>query len=63
MAEISIETYEAIMEDAHKRCLEYQRSVAGRAMGQTLNEKDNFDWWVLTSAYQAGLNAASKKQP
>lgn len=57
---ISIETYEAIMEDAHKRQREYERSRAGRAVGQMLNEKDSFEWWLLTSAYQAGVNAASK---
>lgn len=60
VVDISIEAYEAIMEDAFKRQREYMRSVAGRATGQTLNEKDSFEWWLLTSAYQAGLDAASK---
>lgn len=61
--DISFETVDAIMEDAHKRYREYERSMAGRATGQLLNEKNSFEWWVLTSAYSAGLNIGRGRAP
>ena len=58
--EISTATYEAIMADAYTRQRKYERSMAGRAVGQMIDERNSTEWWILTSAYQAGLNAAKK---
>lgn len=58
---ILIETYEAILADAHTRHRKYAKSTAGRAMGQSLNEQDHFEWWLLTSAYQIGLDIGRGK--
>lgn len=55
--DISTDTYQAIMEDAYKRQRAYECSMAGRAQGQLMNEKDSFEWWLVTSAYKAGLEA------
>ena len=60
--DISNAPYEAIMADAYTRQREYERSMAGRAVGQMIDELNNTEWWILTSAYQAGLDAAKKRQ-
>ena len=59
--EIAIETIEEIMLDAHKRHREYKLSMSGRAVGQTLSEKEHFDWWVLTSAFAKGVEVGKQQ--
>lgn len=44
------EQYEDICAEANLRYCLYQRSTAGRAVGQTLNPRDHFEWWVAEVA-------------
>jgi hypothetical protein len=61
MSDINIDddTYEKIMEDAHIRHRTYQNWVRGKATNQTINEKDQWEYWVLTSAYKAGVDSTN----
>lgn len=61
LSTINTDTVDAIMADAHKRYSKYQRGMAGRASGQLINERDHMEWWVLTSAYNAGVNVGRGK--
>lgn len=61
--EIDDDTYNEIMEDARKRHREYEISKLGKVVNQTINEKDYWEYWLLTSAFKAGVDSAKKLDP
>jgi hypothetical protein len=61
--DIDDNTYNEIMEDARKRHREYEISKLGKAVNQTINEKDYWEYWLLTSAYKAGVDSVKKSDP
>ena len=59
--EVSDDEYNAIMDDALSRYRQYARRMNGRAANQTINERDSFEYLLLTSAYAAGHKAIAKR--